>query len=80
MILSARGKKVDYVTLVVVEPDHPPTVYHRRDLVGKTVRQAMNRLRHDFCYIAPPIKLNGARVLVKSMRVLKKGDKLTVDP
>lgn len=77
-------RQADCVTLVLpAEPGsyrQPPLVYRRWDLVGKTVRQAWDTLRHDFTEIAPPLLLNGARVLVKSPKRLKKGDKLTVDP
>ena len=79
MILTAKGKKVDYVTLVIPRTGgRPPFVYRRRDeWLGMSVRAAVERARYYPYGADPPIKLNGAQISSKSMRRLQMGDKLT---
>lgn len=80
MVLIAKVKKIDYVTLVIVTGvGWPPMVYHMRDhWIGMSVRAAVGQARRDY-YGKLPVRLNGKSVSSKDATTkLKVGDKLTL--
>lgn len=84
--MSEESRDPGYIRLVLTNEggDPPPRTFHRKDLVGVSIRTALARVRREQraqgLVAYPPYKLNGAKVSSNSTRRLKAGDKLTIDP